>query len=97
MANRRNRFLTPVYLFHIVTQALFSLATPIILGVFIAGFFVTRRGCGTWLYAVLILAGVAVGLWSMVTFILRAMRSLDALEQAQKERDNANDSKGKHT
>lgn len=81
MTDRRSSYVTPLYLIHTVTQALVSLVTPIALGVGVAYWLVTYRGCGTWLYAVLILVGVGLGLWSMLTFILRAMRALEALER----------------
>lgn len=81
MTNRRGSYVTPLYLMHTVTQALVSLVTPIALGVGISYWLVSYRGVGTWLYAVLILVGVGLGLWSMLTFILRAMRALEALER----------------
>ncbi|MBQ8380450.1 MAG: hypothetical protein IJY18_01005 [Clostridia bacterium] len=40
---------------------------------------------GTWIYVVFIMLGVFSGLYSMVVFILRAQRALEAIEKQNQE------------
>ncbi len=80
------KFVTPVYLINMVLQALFSLLTPIGLMLGLAFLLVTYVGWPTWVFVVFIMLGVFSGLYSMVTFILRASRALEALERQHREK-----------
>jgi hypothetical protein len=47
---------------------------------------VEKAGMDGWIYAVLIILGVAVGFYSMIRFLLTALAGLERLEKEQEER-----------
>ena len=69
------------YVINIVAQAIFTLLWNIGLALLISWFTVSKLGAPEWIYVPLILIGVFTGLFSMVRFILAAMKSLDRLEE----------------
>ena len=81
MKNSYHKLLTPLYVINIVLQAMISLISPIAVMFFFAWLLVTRLAVGSWIYVVFIMIGVFSGLYSMVVFILGAMRTLDAIEK----------------
>ena len=83
------KFITPVYLLNIILQSIFSLLTPAAL-MFLCAYLIDRNTeVGGWIYAVLIVVGIIIGLFSMISFILRAGAALEALEKqhAESERE----------
>ena len=70
-----------IYVLNIVMQALFSLLFSVAVFFGIGYLAVNSWGAPTWVYVPLILAGVGVGLWSMIRFILSALAGLDRLEK----------------
>lgn len=83
------KFITPIYTVTIFIQSFFSLLTPIGLMWLFAWLLNTHAGVEPWIFAVFILIGVFVGLYSMVSFIIKASRALELLEKQheQKERE----------
>ena len=81
-----------MYLWNLVIQSIVSLLSPIAIMLFAAWLLAERAGVGDWIYAVLILLGVLVGLLSMVRFLLGASRALEALERehCEKEKNQKN-------
>ena len=77
----RRGWIRSMYLWNIVIQSIVSLLSPIAILVAVAWLLSERAGVGSWIYAVLILLGVFVGLVSMVRFLLGASRALDSLER----------------
>ena len=75
------RIITPLYVINIAAQSLFSLISPIAICFFGAWLLDKYTEIGAWIYVVLILLGVFSGLYSMVTFIISAFRTLDAIEK----------------
>ena len=69
------------YVINIVAQAIFTLLWNIGLTLLIGWLSVSKLGAPEWIYVPLILIGVFTGLFSMVRFILAAMKSLDRLEE----------------
>ena len=79
------KFITPIYLLNMIVQSLFSLVTPIGL-MFAASYLLnTRAGVGGWIYALLVTLGALVGLWSMISFILKTSAAIESLEKQHKE------------
>ena len=87
MKNGYRRFITPLYVINITVQALVSLVSPILLMLLFAYLITKYTAAGGWVYVVFIMLGVFSGLYSMVVFILRAGRVLEAIEK-QHERDD---------
>ncbi len=81
--NRPNykRIITPTYVINIVFQSIVSLLSPIAIMFLFAWLLDKYTPVGSWIYVVLILLGVFSGLYSMVVFILRASRALEAVER----------------
>ena len=77
------------YYFNIVVQSIFSLACPIGLLTLLAWYLCDRGYTGKWIYAVLILLGVFIGLYSMIRYILSASAQVHALEKAEEEKEMA--------
>lgn len=86
MKNSYQKILTPIYVFNIVFQAIMSLLSPIAVMLLVAWLLVTKLSVGTWIYVVLIMFGVFTGLYSMVVFIIRACRALEAIEKQNEEK-----------
>ena len=84
----QRKFIRGMYLWNLVLQSIFSLLTPIGVSTLIA-YLLVGRGVGSWIYAVLILFGVLVGLSSMIRFLLGATAQIERLENehAQKEKE----------
>lgn len=86
MKNSYQKILTPIYVFNIVFQAILSLVSPIAIMLLLAWLLVTKLSVGTWIYVVLIMLGVFSGLYSMVVFVIRACRALEAIEKQNKDK-----------
>lgn len=82
-----SKFVHAFYYFNMIVQSVFSLLCPVGLLTLLAWFLSTKRGyVGDWIYAPLILFGVAVGLYSMFRFITSASAQVRALEMAEEEK-----------
>ena len=79
-----------MYLWNLVIQSIVSLLSPIAVLCALAWLLSERLGVGSWIYAVLILLGVFVGLLSMIRFLLGASRALESLEREHGEKDKNN-------
>lgn len=85
MKNGYRRFITPLYVINITVQALVSLVSPILLMLLFAYLITKYTAAGGWVYVVFIMLGVFSGLCSMVVFVIRAGRALEAIEKQHKE------------
>jgi F0F1-type ATP synthase assembly protein I len=91
------KFISALYVINIVSQAIFTLLTPIALGFGISWLLVEYAAIPSWIYAVLITLGALIGFYSMIKFVLSAMASLDRLEKsrsASKKTDNTGNNNG---
>lgn len=75
-----------MYVMNILFQAIFTLASPIGVGVLVSYLLTEYASAPGWIWAVLLIVGVFLGLYSMVKFILTAMNNLDKLEKEQEKR-----------
>ena len=82
-----SKFVHAFYYFNIIVQSVFSLLCPVGLLTLLAWFLTSRNYTGEWIYAVLILFGIAIGLFSMFRFITDATAQMRALEKAAKEKE----------
>ena len=78
------KFVSAMYLLNIIFQSFFNLAAPIGLSILASWLLVEKAGADGWVYAPLVLVGVAIGFVSMIRFILSATRALDRLEEQKK-------------
>ncbi len=85
-----NSFMNAMQALNIVIQSFFNLLTPIGLSILASWLLVEKAGMGGWIYAVLIILGVAVGFYSMIRFLLAALAGLERLEKEQEERSKKN-------
>lgn len=79
-----DKIVSAMYLLNIVFQSFFNLAFPIALSILGSWLLVEKVSAPGWVYAPLVLFGVAVGFVSMIRFILSATRALDRLEEQKK-------------
>ena len=79
------RIISPLYIINIIFQAFISLISPAALMLLVAWLLDRHTSVGGWIYAVLITGGVITGFISMISFILRAMAALEAIEKQNKE------------
>ena len=77
-----------VYVINIVFQSIFTLLFQIGAAVLIGWLLTEKAGAPDWVYVPLILLGVGIGLYSMIKFILTAMRGLEATEKQTQEQDD---------
>lgn len=77
------KFISALYVINIVSQAIFTLLTPIALGIGLSWLLVRYASVPSWIYAVLITLGALIGFYSMIKFVLSAMASLDRLEKSR--------------
>ena len=90
------RFISPFYIFNMIVQSLFSLVTPIALTFAVAWALNTYANVGPWIYVVLILIGVGAGLYSMVSFLLKASAAIEALDRQHNEKQKSSQSTQKN-
>ena len=76
-------FVGALYVLNIVSQAIFTLATPIALGFLLSWLLVSWLGAPTWIYAILITLGALSGFYTMIKFVLSAMSAFERLEKEQ--------------
>ena len=81
------KFVSAVYLLNIIFQSFFNLAFPIALSILESWLLVEKVSAPGWVYAPLVLIGVAIGFSSMIRFILSATKALDRLEEQKKVKD----------
>lgn len=74
------KFITPLYIFNMVIQSLFSLVVPIALMLGLSYLLERFASVGGWIYAVLIPIGAIVGIYSMISFIISTSRAIEAIE-----------------
>ena len=82
------RTVSALYVVNIAFQAIFNLVCQIGLCILLSFLTVKYLSAPEWIYVPLILLGVFSGLYSMVRFILGAMKSLDRLEEQHRRDDN---------
>ena len=76
-----------LYVMNVVSQAIFSLAAPIAVGILISYLTVRFLSAPTWIYAPITVLCAISGICSMIKFILSAMAGLERLEKEQKSKD----------
>ena len=81
------------YVINIVFQSIFTLLWHIGAGLLVGWIFVRFVGAESWIYVPLILAGVFTGLFSMVRFILAAMRALERIEEDKRKKKKLEEKK----
>lgn len=84
-------FMNAMYALNIISQAIFSLATPIGIGVLASYLLVEFAAAPSWIYAPLTVLGALSGLYSMIKFILSATAGLERLEKEQTQRGKENE------
>ena len=75
-----------MYAFNIILQAFWSLLFPVGAGLLLGWLLTEKCGMGDYVFVILILLGVLVGLFSMLRFLISALAGLERLEKEQ--RDN---------
>ena len=79
-------FMNAMYAFNIILQAFWSLLFPVGAGLLLGWLLTEKCGMGDYVFVILILLGVLVGLFSMLRFLISALAGLERLEKEQ--RDN---------
>ena len=79
------KFVSAMYVINIVSQAIFTLATPIALGFGISWLLVEYASAPFFVYAVFITVGALCGFYSMIKFVLSAMAALERLEKSRED------------
>ncbi len=87
MKNGYSKFISPLYVINIIFQAIISLLSPIAVMLLFAYLLTEYASAGNWAYVVFIMLGVFSGLYSMVIFILRSSKALEAIERQHKEKE----------
>ena len=89
MANKYNKIVTPLYVFNMVWQALFSLAAPIGITFLIAYLIDKSFEVGGWIYVLFITLGALTGFYSMISFIIKMSDTLEGLERQKKKNESS--------
>ena len=79
------KFITPAYLINIIAQALFGLLLPIGASLLLSWALVTYLSVGGFIYAILVPLGAVFGLYTMISFIVRASAALETVERQRRE------------
>ena len=87
MKNRFTKIISPLYVINMAMQSIVSLISPIAVAFLIAYLLEKYAAVGSWIYVPLMILGLFSGLYSMVVFILRASRALEALEKQHSEKE----------
>ena len=81
------KFFNALYALNIFFQGFLSLLLPIALSLLIAWAAVEKLSAPEWIYAPIVILGVAAGLCSMVRFIIAAGNALERLEAEKKKKE----------
>lgn len=84
----RGRTVSLMYALNIVLQSIFTLLLSTGFFVGIAYLLVERAGVGGWLYIPAVILGLGTGIFSMMTFVYRAMIGLERLERQREREEN---------
>ena len=89
------KFITPLYIFNMIIQSLFSLVIPIALMLGLSYLLERFLSVDGWIYAVLVPLGAIVGIYSMISFIISTSRAIEAIEaqNLKKQKEENKDSK----
>ena len=77
------KIVSAMYVINIISQAIFTLAMPIVFGFGISWLLVNYASAPSFIYAILITIGAMCGFYSMIKFILSAMAALERLEKSR--------------
>ena len=80
-------FMNAMYTFNIILQAFWSLLFPIGAGLLFGWLLTEKCGMGNFIFVILILLGVLVGIVSMIRFLLSALAGLERLEKEQEDKN----------
>ena len=80
-------FMNSMYALNIVIQSFWSLLMPIGFAVLLGWLLTEKLRMENYVFVILILIGVAVGIFSMVKFLLSALAGLERLENEQKNKN----------
>ncbi len=86
------KMVSALYVMNIMMQAIVTLLIPVGLMFLIAWLLVSKAELPEWIYAIFIPVGVISGFFSMIKF---AIRSSEALERLEKQRDGKPADQGK--
>ena len=86
---RYGKFVSAVYIINVIIQSFFSLLCPMGIGLLCAWLLVEKADAPKFLYAVLIVLGALIGIYSMIKFILDTMSAVERLEKQHKEKESA--------
>jgi hypothetical protein len=75
-----------IQIINMVVHSIFTLLFQIAIGLGIGWLAVEKWGAPSWAYVPLILLGTIFGFYSMITFLLSAMRSYERLEKERESR-----------
>ena len=81
-------FISALYVLNIISQAIFTLLTPVGILFFAAWLLVSKLSLPSWIYAVFIPIGVIFGMVVMVRFVLSASENLERLEKERNQKKN---------
>lgn len=82
------KYVTVLYCINYVSQAVFTLLTPVAIGALISWLLTAKCNVGSWIWAVLIIVGVFVGLYSMVRYLIK-------ISEIEKRREKDQEKNGK--
>ncbi len=81
------KFISAFQMLNILLQAIYSLLLPIGIGALLSFLLTKYASAPKWIWAVLLLLGTFVGLYSMIKFILTATAGLERMEKQRAEAD----------
>ncbi len=88
------RIYNATYLINVIFQAFWSLLLPIGLALGAGWLLTDKLSAPSWIYAVLIIIGVTIGLFSMIKFLVYALDAFERIEKAQNSKgDKTNEQK----
>lgn len=87
------KLVSALHTLNILFQALYSLALPIGIGALASFLLVKYASAPRWIWALLLVAGALMGLYSMIKYLLSAIKNLERLEKQQAENQAAKEEK----
>ena len=74
------RAFSALQIINVIVHGIFTLIFQIALGLFAGWLFVDRLGAPSFVYVITILVGVGSGLFSMISFLISSLRTIERLE-----------------
>ena len=93
MKDPTGKIFSVAYTFNYITQAALSLICPAGFFIFLGWYLTEKKGCDSWVFAVLLIFGVICGFFCMIKYLVTMSYQLDLARKIKKADDTKRNGK----